>query len=46
MQTAKLKVADDAPWKYAANEICAMLKNVRTENAEGKLSCIYYMINI
>ncbi|XP_060557928.1 probable DNA double-strand break repair Rad50 ATPase isoform X2 [Ruditapes philippinarum] len=34
MQTAKLKVADDAPWKYAANEICAMLKNVRTENAE------------
>lgn len=34
MQTMKLKVSDDAPWKHAANEIVTMLKNVRTENAE------------
>lgn len=34
MQTMKLKVSDDAPWKYAANEIVAMLSNVRGENAE------------
>ena len=34
MQTMKLKVSDDAPWKHAAQEIVSMLKNVRTENAE------------
>ena len=32
----KLKISDDAPWKHAANEIVSMLKNVRSENAEGK----------
>ena len=31
----KLKISDDAPWKHAANEIVAMLKNVRSENEEG-----------
>lgn len=33
MQTMKLKVSDDSPWRYAANEIVSMLQNVRGENA-------------
>ena len=35
MQTMKLKISDDAPWKHAAQEVVNMLKNVRSENAEG-----------
>lgn len=34
MQTMKLKISDDAPWKHAAQEVVNMLKNVRSENAE------------
>ncbi|KAH3844166.1 hypothetical protein DPMN_086421 [Dreissena polymorpha] len=37
IQTMKLKVADDAPWKDAAKEIVGMLKNVRSESADGNI---------
>ncbi|KAL4220763.1 hypothetical protein ACF0H5_021157 [Mactra antiquata] len=34
MQTMKLKVSDDAPWRHAANEIVQMLNSVRSENSD------------
>ena len=35
VQTMKMKSGDDAPWRYAADEIVTMLNNVRGEGAEG-----------
>jgi len=35
VQTMKMKSGDDAPWRYAADEIVTMLNNVRGEGADG-----------
>ncbi|XP_052272045.1 uncharacterized protein LOC127872725 isoform X1 [Dreissena polymorpha] len=46
IQTMKLKVADDAPWKDAAKEIVGMLKNVRSESADEMLAISKKMQNL